>query len=157
MLKLYIQQTHKTSFMLAAPKLFWPILVVLFMVLNGCNSKQDTSISFPSSGLHGNNLLAIADSTQLTEDAYSLAATLGKDANLIIVITNFSTNTSAVWFYTSLNGWSASSYAGNQQQFISISDERLDAKIRFPYGPGACQVDFYENSSTITQSKYFSW
>ena len=126
------------------------------------------SITYPEEVIYGNNFLFLPDSSLLIpEDEYEIGANLGKDAHLKLVITNLSTNPnpeqmSPIWFLDmEYEGWNIEYYneISNYQTFISISTGKISAPISFEVyeGKGACRVDFYENSDTITKTKYFFW
>jgi hypothetical protein len=144
-------------------RVFMYAIVVLLMASNfGCNKEEKISITYPESGVYGENLLSIADSSTLNSiNGYSLAAELGKKAELKIVITNLSASGTsgpgAVWFYAEGVGWLVSDYTNSSQQFESTKDGKLDLDLTFINGPGSCRVDFYENSSSITNTKSFTW
>lgn len=132
------------------------VAVILTSVNLGCNKEKKLSISYTSSGAYGENVLALADNSSLTDiNGYSLCAELGKKAELKIIITQLSG--SGAWFYADENGWTVNSYVGGTQQFESNDDGKIDLNITFENGPGSCKVDFYENSSAVTYSKTFIW
>ncbi|NVO03042.1 MAG: hypothetical protein HXX09_10125 [Bacteroidetes bacterium] len=132
-------------------------VAVLFIIVNsGCNKEEKLSIKYPSSGAYGENILSLPVNSNLTNiNGYSLCAELGKKAELKIIITKLSG--SGEWFYADGNGWTVSSYSGSSQQFESNKDGTIDLDLIFENGPGSCKVDFYENSSSVTDSKTFSW
>lgn len=120
---------------------------------------QDKSISFPLTGANGDNLLALHDSVSIVGDtSYSFGATLGKDAYLKVVLTNLSTN-NAHWYHQNVDGWTLSNYdeATNTQEFMATSTGDIDLNLTMVQGPGFMQVDYYVNSSHITESKIFDW
>lgn len=134
---------------------------------NPNNSVNTDSITYPEKVIIGNNILALDDSSDLvSDDSYELGAVLGKDANLKLVITNLSTYPSGqmgpIWFFDmDSQGWSINDYneSSNYQVLTSTSSGKIYAVISFDgFGyQGECRIDFYENSDTITQSKYFFW
>jgi hypothetical protein len=128
----------------------------------GCNKEKKLSITYPTSGTYGVNVLSLEDNSTLNNgNGYSLCAELGKKAELKIIITNLSsTGTSgpgAGWFYAQGDGWLISDYTNDSQQFESNKDGKLDLDFIFTNGPGSCRIDYYENSSTVTNSKTFTW
>ena len=157
------------------------IIVLIFsgVFLFGISCKKSSSstttpttsvqkgISYPDSIYYGKSILTFPDSTILsTTQNYGLAAILEKDANLTLVFTNLSpTDTSTghmpVWFYNSTtNGWAVQNYTtSNTQKFISSQTGKIDVQMSFfAYGmKGKCKIDFYENSSAITRTKYLKW
>jgi hypothetical protein len=136
--------------------LIFMVAVILTSVNLGCNKEKKLLITYPSTGAYGVNVLALADSSSLTDiNGYSLCAELGKKAKLKIIITQLSG--SGVWFYTDENGWTVNSYVGGSQQFESNNDGKIDLYITFENGPGSCKVDYYENSASVTYSKTFTW
>ena len=142
--------------------LIYPAAVLLIMAFTGCNKEKKLLITYPATGSFGENVLALADNSNLLSGSdYSFCAELGKKAELKIVITNLSGpgggGPGAVWFYTSVNGWTVGSYSAENQQFESNQDEKINLNIIFENGPGSCRVDYYENSSSVTNSKSFIW
>lgn len=136
--------------------LMYSVVIIGVFANTGCNKEEKLSITYPSSGAYGENVLALADNSSLTSvNGYSLCAELGKKAELKVVITQLSG--SGVWFYADKNGWTVSSYSGGSQQFESNTDGKIDLDITFENGPGSCRVDYYENSSSVTSSKTFTW
>ncbi|MDY0015436.1 MAG: hypothetical protein RBS13_04430 [Bacteroidales bacterium] len=138
------------------------------------NNNNDTtdlvktdSISYPENVLFGNNFLALDDSSILVEaDDYEIGAVLGKDAHLKLVMTNLSVippyEPGPVWFfYMDEIGWIIGDYneSSNYQVLTSHATGKISCSITFEgFGyPGACKIDFYENSDTITQTKYYFW
>ncbi len=138
---------------------------------NPNNNPNDTiktdSITYPETVLLGNNILALEDSTTLVSgDDYEIGAVLGKDAQLKLILTNLSNSLSGemgpIWFFDiDDQGWIISDYneSSNNQTLISSSSGKISAFISFEsFGyQGACKLDFYENSNTITQTKYYFW
>ena len=142
--------------------LIYPVAVLLIIASAGCNKEKNLLITYPTNGSFGENVLALTDNTNLLSGSdYSFSAELGKKAELKIVITNLSgpggASPGAVWFYTSENGWVVGSYSTENQQFESNKDGEIDLNIIFENGPGSCRVDYYENSSSVTNSKSFIW
>jgi len=142
--------------------LIYTIIVLLTASNFGCNKEEELSIIYPSSGAYGKNILALANNTILdNSNGYSLSAELSKDAKLKIVITNLSSSGTgspgANWFYAEGDGWIIGDYVGNSQQFESNKDGKLDLDITFENGPGSCRVDYYENSSSVNNSKTYTW
>ena len=133
-------------------------IAVLLIILNySCKKEERSSITYPITGVYVENVLALADNSILNNtNGYSLCAELGSEAELKIVIINLS-GAGAVWFYGNGDGWTVGNYTGNSQQFVSNKDGTLDLEITFENGPGSCRVDFYENSSSVTNSRSFSW
>ncbi len=132
--------------------------LALFFIMGslGCNKEKKKIISYPVHGSYGENVLALPSGTILTNvNGYSLCAELGKEAVFKIKITQISG--SGLWFYSGENGWLVSSFSNGSQLFESNSDEKNDLHILFENGPGACRIDYYENASSITNSKTFSW
>lgn len=134
---------------------------------NSNNPVNTDSITYPEKVIIGNNILALDDSSDLVSgDTYELGAVLSKDANLKLVITNLSTYPSGemgpIWFFDMDNqGWSINDYneSSNYQVLTSTLTGKIYAVISFEgFGyQGECRIDFYENSDTITQSKYYFW
>jgi hypothetical protein len=136
--------------------LTYTVAVLYIMANSGCNKEEKLSITYPSSGAYGENVLALAANSSLTNvNGYSLCAELGEKAELKIIITKLSG--SGEWFYADDQGWIVSSYSGSLQQFESNKDGTIDLDIIFVNGPGSCKIDYYENSSSVTNSKTFIW
>jgi hypothetical protein len=142
--------------------LTYTIALLLTATNFGCNKEKKLSITYPAKGVYGENVLSLDDNSTLNSvNGYSLCAELGKKAELKIVITNLSvagtSGPGAVWFYAQEDGWLISDYTDNSQQFESNKDGKLDLDLIFKNGPGSCRVDYYENSSSVTNSKTFTW
>jgi len=125
--------------------------------------EKQTSISYPVTGLNGQNLLKMLDGTQIDQSLeFSLAANLQADASLKIVINNLSTNPLAFWYYDSASkkNWDITAYNTTlkQQTFTSSTGGSLDLNVGFTPGPGKCRIDFFENgSSAVTKSVVLTW
>lgn len=122
--------------------------------------KKDYSITYQYPGV---NLLYIPDSTTIISgDYYTLSATLGKDAELKIVMTNLST-TSALWFYSPQDHFTVSPYKKGVQEFTTTKDGLNIMTLKFSQGTGplggfgTCRIDIYENSPVVTKSKVVFW
>lgn len=134
------------------------IFIAFVFLLSTCAKFKKDKISYPTQGLYGKNILALNTADSLIQGQnYSLNANLEKKATLKIVIKNSSTQGNPVWFYSEQGKWLVSDYSSSQQEFIANDDGNLDLNIIFENGPGSCLVDFYENSSSVTQTKYFKW
>jgi hypothetical protein len=124
-------------------------------------------IAYPDSIYYGKNILSYPDSSVFLDGIdYEIGAVLENHANLSLVITNYpaidsASGHSTLWFYTNETGWSVGDYndTTNTQKFISSQSGKIDSQIIFSaYGQiGKCKIDFYENGSTITRTKHFSW
>jgi hypothetical protein len=139
---------------------------VALIVFSCKKSDTDTSpqkgISYPDSIIYGRNILSLPDSTLLVSSkSYDLGAILEKDATLSLVITNLSASgaSSPTWFYDNNTGWSVLDYVTPTQKFISSQSGKINLQIIFEtFGNIAkCKIDFYENSTTITRTKYLKW
>jgi len=149
------------------------ILIITCVITAISCSKPSTvappqkSISYPDSIYYGKNILSLPDSTFLDDTKnYDLGASLEKDANLIIVISNLSSDTLQnypIWYYNNNIGLSAQEYnsSNNTQRFFSTQSGKIDLQIQFLTfgnpGTGKCKIAFYENSDTITRTKYLKW
>jgi hypothetical protein len=143
------------------------LFVGLSMINISCHKDDDNVISYPNTISYGTNILTLPDSTVLSgQSDYDLGAVLGKDASLSLVITNLSAidNVSGhlpVWFYDNISGWTVEDYNGmnNTQKFISSQTGTIDLNLTFEtFGKrGKCRIDFYENATTITRTKYLKW
>ncbi len=147
---------HEKSNPMLKRFLIFMVAVILTSFNLGCNKEKKLSITYPSSGTYGENVLALSDNSSLIDiNGYSLCAELGEKAELKIIITHLSGT--GEWFYADKNGWTVNSYSGGSQYFQSNKDGKIDLDITFENGPGSCKVDFYENSSSVTYSKTFTW
>lgn len=143
------------------------LLIGLSLINISCHKDDENDISYPNTMSYGTNILTLPDSTVLSgQSEYSLGAVLEKDASLSLVITNLSAIDTAtghlpVWFYDNVSGWTAENYNGmnNTQKFISSQTGTIDLDLTFEtYGKrGKCRIDFYENATTITRTKYLKW
>lgn len=120
-------------------------------------------ITYPDSGYYGKSVLSLEDST-LIDGAkdFGFTAVLQKFANVSIKITDLSPIDSSTghipkWSYTNNPiGWMATTWNSGTQEFTATQTGKLDMQITFHAQgqPGTCRLDFYENSSTITKTKY---
>lgn len=159
-------------------KAFYVYLILLITFFsckkdeNKCNCptatvSQDYSISILDSIYYGKNILYFADSTLLTDSkTYGLGAVLGKDATFSIIITNLSSIDSITghipdWGRSDNTGWLVHNYNTytNTQKFTAIQTGKIDLGIAFfNYAThGKCRIDFYENSTSVTKTKYLKW
>jgi len=123
-----------------------------------------TSISYPDSMIYGKNVLhIIGDTNTLTVSTdYSFGAVVGERNTLKLVLTNTSIQTDMsqpkpTWFYASENGWTVSNYTSDSQTFIANKDGEIVLNMSFLGTPGSCKIDYYENSDTLTKTKYLEW
>ncbi|HOZ30009.1 MAG TPA: hypothetical protein PLL66_03750 [Bacteroidales bacterium] len=147
------------------------IVAIAFICANAfysCDKEEEplNGITYPSSSTFGTNILSLSDSTNLASITdYSFSASLESEATLTIKITNLSETDSvghvATWFYNAANvdNWDVSDYSSNSQTFNAKPSVDNDLNISFQsyYLGGTCRIDFYENSETITKTKYFVW
>ena len=155
-------------------KTLMTILLFTLMALASCKKDSDQSagtveqgITYPDSVFYGKNILVFPDSTVLTDGAvYGMGAALQKDANLVLVITNLSPVDSVTghqpgWFHGETIGWLAGNYntANQSQKFTAVQKGKIDMQMNFlSFGfHGLCKIDFYENSTAITRTKYLKW
>jgi hypothetical protein len=142
-------------------------MLLLMVFTNQCkksdsNQEKQLSISYPSTGNWGDNVLNINDSTLIDSSRdFSFSADLQEDAALKVIMTNLSMDEKAGWFFdnNSNSGWNISVYDNDshQQTFTSRKTGVLDLDMTF-IGPGKCKIDIYENSSmTITKSITLIW
>jgi hypothetical protein len=140
----------------------------LILIFTQCKKSESTPekqtlITYPLTGLYGNNILNMADSINLDPTlSYSFAANLQADAALKIILVNLSIDPKAGWFYDSAPNihWVISAYdlAAHQQTFTALSGGSSDLLLEFGNTIGKCRMDFYENNSqTPTKTKYFTW
>jgi len=162
-------------------KIFGVCLFLLFMSFS-CKKEEkesdcpepsapatNNSISYPDSIYYGRNVLALADSSVLdTTKTYSFGGVLGNDATLKVKITRLSPRIQGeippIWFYVeSPSVWfvqSDPSGGGDSiQTFTALLKGKIDLEMYFSrYGQiGKARFDFYENSGSITRTKYLTW
>src|SRR6185369_1725302 len=148
-------------------KTFRTILFFTFLTILACKKEPQNKITYPSSVLHGQNILSLSDGTSLSQSAaYEIGASLEKDANLSIVMTNYpvvdsASGHSTEWFYSDNAGWIISDFINSTQtqKFTSSQTGKISSTILFEsYGrTGSCKIDFYENGNSISSTKHFSW
>lgn len=137
------------------------LLLILLFITNSC--KKPGAISYPTSFNYGENLLGKSTSELLNGESYSLEANLTKRCDLKIVITNLSEESSPGvkprWNMDYITGWTVGNYnADGTQSFTTLQPGTSDLQLVFiGTTPGKCQVDFYENSGNITNTKVFTW
>jgi hypothetical protein len=153
-------------------KTFVTILFLSMLAVISCKKDSTTAalskgITYPDSVYYGKNILYFPDSTVLLDgQTYGLGASLQQDATLSLIFTNLSgtdsiTGHQPVWFYGNNTGWIANTYntSNNTQKFTSAQKGKIDLQISFQsFGiHGRCKIDFYENSTGITHTKYLRW
>jgi hypothetical protein len=142
-------------------------ILLLLVFTNQCkksdsNQEKQLSISYPSTGNWGDNVLYIKDSTLIDPSKdFSFRANLQADAVLKVIMTNLSIAEKSGWFFdiNSNDGWNITVYdnGSHQQIFTSRKAGVLDLDMTF-IGPGKCKIDIYENNSiTITKSITLLW
>ncbi|MCK9220138.1 MAG: hypothetical protein M0P47_08835 [Bacteroidales bacterium] len=140
-----------------------PILIFTQCKKSETTPEKQTSITYPVTGIFGNNILNMADSTVINPQLeFSFAANLQTDATLKIIMTNLSSSSKASWFFISASNqnWNISDYDTtlNQQTFSSNKGSSLDLSMVFSDVSGECKIDFYENNSqSPTKSRYLKW
>lgn len=130
------------------------------------DTPPNTSINYPNDMFYGKNVLTIQDSVY-KDSVYSFGANLGEDATLKIVITNLSVQTNtdypkSVWAFGSPQGWTINNYTNDTQTFLANKSGDVICLMYFnkyePHNPhGKCQIDYYENSSSITKTQVLNW
>lgn len=137
------------------------LFTVIFILVISC--KKTKEITYPPTMEYGDNVLAIDTDTISNLVNYSFGAELGKNASLKVVLTNLSVQTNPalskpVWFYSNEQGWIVSDYSSDDTQtFTSNKDGRIILDISFSDTLGSCKIDYYENSKSVTKTKYLSW
>lgn len=137
------------------------LLTVIFVLLFSC--KKTKEITYPTTMEYGDNVLAIETDTISNLVNYSFGAELGKKASLKVVLTNLSIQTNPslskpVWFYSNEQGWVVSDYSSNDTQtFTSNKDGKIILDMSFSDTLGTFKIDYYENSESVTKTKYLSW
>lgn len=134
------------------------LLLTLFCIISACKKDDDgtisCTISYPRSGLHGDNVLELNRNVYLISTNYSLTAELQNDCTLKIVIKGLE---DGFWGYPlrSIHNWSLSSFDWNEytQTFVT-SDNSCDLNLYFSAW-GQYSVEYFENGSdtpTITKT-----
>lgn len=141
-------------------KSFLYLIIIVATFWSAC-TKENQRIEYPLTGTYGRNILTVPNGDTIPGSSYfSLAAELGRRADLKVVMTNLSEQASgspaSMWFYSDENGWSISEYSSDTQEFISNKSKTIDMNMVFG-GKGKCKIDLYENSKSITQSKILFW
>ncbi len=127
------------------------IIIPFLIILSFFSCKKSKIITYPENGAYGINILNKGN-TDFSSEEYSLAANLGRRANLKIKIISTS---NGIWFYAvgSENNWTISSYNGTQT-FTSVNKgDKCD--LYFLLHSGAYLIEYYENedsSPTYTKS-----
>jgi hypothetical protein len=142
-----------------------PILVIFSCEKDTPPITKQTGITYPDSIYHGKSILSLPDSAiLLPAKSYGFAANLEKDATLTIKITDLSPvdtmGYSAKWYYAiNPTGWVVQQWNNGTQTFIASQTGKIDLQIMFGYtgDSGICKLDFYENASTISKTKYLRW
>lgn len=150
----------KTSSLLCA------IVVPIFLVFSCTKEKEPETpqkgITYPDSIYKGKSILCMPDSaTVISWKEYGFAANLEKDASLIIKLTDLAvpdtTGYEAKWYYAfGPVGWTAQHWENGSQLFIATQTGKIDLMIKFNDvdTTSIIRLDFYENSPTVTRSKY---
>lgn len=143
------------------------VLLASVIIFTQCDESEPTpekktGITYPMTGIFGDNILSMADSTVVASQiTYSLAANLGDDAILKITMTNLSSSSKARWFFNAEanHNWLVTEYStDNQQSFTSNIGKLLDLEMTFADTLGACRIDYYENNAqSPTRSKHLIW
>lgn len=158
------------------------VCLLLLVVLFSCKKEEkesncpapnsptiNNSINYPDSIYYGRNVLALSDSTTLdTLHSQSFGAILGNDATLKIRITRLSPRIQGqippLWFYVeSPSVWlvqtDPSGGGDSIQTFTALLKGKIDLEMYFTrYGQnGKAKFDFFENSSSITKTRYLKW
>jgi len=128
---------------------------------------EQKSITYADTGWNGINVIhmddsVIIDSGEFKADmGYSFSADLKAESVLKIVITNFSTDEYAYWWYSDGGrlGWSITNYddVKKRQEFYAVKTGHLDLSVMFT-SFGSCRIDYYENNDTAaSRTKYLTW
>ncbi len=157
-------------------KRFLGSLIIMMIIALACkkeststdngNTTPSKKISYPDAIYHGKNILSLPDSSIIQHStSYGFAADLEKDATLSIIITDLSAPDSLggffpKWVYgTNTTGWTVLDWDDGKQKFIATQTGKVDLEIQFDPGgkSGICRLDFFENATAITKSKYIRW
>lgn len=152
--------------------LFSSVLVTGFFFFNSCENPETVvldGITYPESTDNGDNILFMPDSAIVYTDVdYSFSATLERDAELKVVMTNFTNNDTVTssanygcWFISSNGNTGMSHYSydedKDEQIFVATVDGLNDLKMTFG-ASGSCRIDIYENGSDSPSiSKLLFW
>lgn len=139
--------------------------LLFFYSISSC--QKDRDIIYEDYMSYGHNLLTIIDSINPVLH-YSFGAELGEYAELKIVLTNLSVDTSGLngtaggngpqWQTNYIDGWSVGNYSNNTQEFIANKKGTVNLDMFFVgEGKGKVQVDYYENSDQLSHSRYWYW
>ncbi len=134
--------------------------ISILLIVGACTKKG--VVSYPVSANWGENLLTM--SGQLVKgESYSVEANLSRKTTMKIVIVNTSSQDPNLaiplptWEFTYVEGWVAGNKENGQQTFETSTPGNNDMKMVFQGSPGSCRIDFYENSSALTNSKVYNW
>ena len=148
-------------------KSLFGFLFSILVVYAASSCQKDREIIYRDYMSYGHNLLTLIDSIN-PDLHYSFGAELGEDAELKVVLTNLSVDTSGVngtaggngpmWMFSISNDWSIGNYTNNTQEFIANKKGKVDLDMFFVgEGEGKVQVDYYENSDQLSHSRYWYW
>jgi hypothetical protein len=127
------------------------------------------SITYPNFLYYGENVLAMPDSSLLdTTKTYSFGGVLGADATLKLKITRLAPRVPGIippiWSYEANPAWwlvetDPSGGGDSIQTFTAIAKGKIDLKFYFSrhWQNGKARIEFYENSDTVTRTKYLRW
>jgi hypothetical protein len=148
------------------------VLIAVFIFFNSCENPETVvldGITYPESTENGDNILFMPDSAIVYTDVYySFSATLERDAELKVIMTNYTNNDTVTssanfgcWFISSNGNTGMSNYSydedKDEQIFVATVDGLNDLKMSFG-ASGSCRIDIYENGSdSVSQSKYLFW
>lgn len=135
-------------------------IIVLMLMNVSCAEKG--KVSYPVSKNYGENLLTLDKDSLIPGQSYSLEVELSKKSELEIIITNLGTQDEpsvavTKWKYDYNEGWTIGNYQNGSQSFRTTKRGITDMKIVFQGTHGSIRVDYYENSSEITNTKKFDW
>lgn len=132
------------------------LLSFVFILISSCKKRKE--IEYPATLAYEENALTLTN--VIAGETYSFGAKLGKKAELKIVLTQVAGNGEMVWGIglNDQNGWKIDPYVyeTKSQTFKSTESGEINLKIVFP-SPGACRVDYYENSNSLTKSEILYW
>ncbi len=143
-------------------------IVISMFIASSCKKDStppaaETGIGYPDSIYYNKSVLTLEDSAIITgPQTFGFAANLGKDANLSIRLTDLSAPDSlnrftVKWEYAAFPvGWLATRWQDGTQKFTATQTGKIDLQIHFDSGgdSSTCRLDFYENSTNITKTKY---
>jgi len=133
------------------PRHFFYYLAVIAVLFAACK-KTNNEITYPATGLYGDNILSDQVTLVYTNTEYSMTADVPKNSNLTIVLKGW------LWFCGSIVNWNLTEYNDDtmsQKFMVSVSGKPCDLYLEFDEKeqPVTDQtyitVEYYENDATV--------